>query len=198
MPLSRPDTLGIGIAERIRLPVRAPSAKSTASLCHPTSEVEKLGRYHGDMARAATAVLKSASSRLVRWTLAFTGVLCVCIGAVGVFVPGLPTTVFLIIATWCFAKSCPWLEERLIRNRLFAPVLAYVDRTQPIPARTKATAIAAMWLCVAISVSVLISRDASPIWTIAVIGGAACIGTWCILRWDAGLRRQDENHPSDA
>ena len=56
-----------------------------------------------------------------RLLLAGAGVLAVGLAALGVVVPGLPTTVFLIAASYCFARSCPWLEERLLRNRPFAP-----------------------------------------------------------------------------
>ncbi len=64
-------------------------------------------------------------SRARRWLLAALGVGCVGCGAVGVVVPGLPTTIFLIAGSWCFARSCPWLEERLIRVPLFRPFLGY-------------------------------------------------------------------------
>jgi uncharacterized membrane protein YbaN (DUF454 family) len=123
----------------------------------------------------------------MRWALAAIGVSCVGIGAVGVVVPGLPTTIFLIVATWCFAKSCPWMEQRLIRNRVFSPVLAYVDRTAPIPLRTKMTAIAAMWACVGVSVAIIAFGLTTPIWIAGLIAAAACVGTAVILRWDAHL-----------
>jgi len=145
--------------------------------------------YSQPMKPASSSRAGSLLSRPLRWALASLGVACVGIGAVGVFVPGLPTTVFVIAATWCFAKSCPWMEERLVRNRLFAPVLAYVDRTAPIPLRAKVISIAAMWLCVATSIAIVRSHDVAPLWVALLIAAAACVGTACILRWDAGVRR---------
>lgn len=142
------------------------------------------------MKTAARVQPVPATSRPLRWVLACLGVTCVAIGAVGVVVPGLPTTIFLIIATWCFAKSCPWMEDKLVRNRFFAPVLAYVDRTAPIPLRTKVTAIAAMWSCVGLSIAIITWRESSPGWIAAIIAGAAFIGTLCIIRWDAGVGRR--------
>jgi hypothetical protein len=56
--------------------------------------------------------------------LAAAGLLCVGLGALGAVLPGLPTTIFLILASYCFTRSCPWLEERLLRTRLFAPYMA--------------------------------------------------------------------------
>ena len=62
-----------------------------------------------------------------RWLLATIGILSCGFGLLGVFVPGLPTTIFVIIASYCFTRSCPWLEDRLLRNRLFARSMRYVD-----------------------------------------------------------------------
>ena len=68
-----------------------------------------------------------ARTRLQRWLFATLGVLCVGLGGIGVVVPGLPTTVFVLMASYFFTKSCPWLEERLLRNRVFAKSMEYVD-----------------------------------------------------------------------
>ena len=46
----------------------------------------------------------------VRWLWAGVGLACVALGGVGVVVPGLPTTIFLIAAAACFTRSSPRLE----------------------------------------------------------------------------------------
>lgn len=53
-------------------------------------------------------------SPLLRAVYAGVGLVFVGIGALGVFIPGLPTTVFLIIAAWCFSRSSPRLEQWLL------------------------------------------------------------------------------------
>ncbi|MHC5005199.1 MAG: YbaN family protein [Planctomycetota bacterium] len=123
-----------------------------------------------------------AGDAMRRWILAGAGVALVGIGAVGVFVPGLPTTIFLIIASICFTKSCPWLEQRLIRTRLFAPYLRYVDG-EPIPMRGRITALIAMWLCVSLSLAILYASERLQPWLAALIVGSAGVGTVMILRW---------------
>jgi len=117
-----------------------------------------------------------------RLMLAAVGVLCVGLAAVGVFVPGLPTTVFLILATYLFARSCPWLEERLIRNRLFAPFLGYIDGSTPMPMRAKLATMCIMWGAVALSVFLLGRGLEAQSWVIFMPPAAAVVGTLFIVR----------------
>jgi len=112
-----------------------------------------------------------ARSRLARWLLAGLGVLCVGLGAVGVFLPGLPTTVFLIAASWCFARSCPWLEERLLRVPLFAPFLGFLEPGARMPRRTVAKALFIMWVAIIASAAAVgLGDDGRPGVAAAVIG----------------------------
>ena len=57
-----------------------------------------------------TPPLAPARSRIARGAWWIVGVLAVALGGIGVIVPGLPTTVFFIIAAWAFSKSSPRLE----------------------------------------------------------------------------------------
>jgi uncharacterized membrane protein YbaN (DUF454 family) len=117
-----------------------------------------------------------------RLLLAALGVLCVGLAAVGVFVPGLPTTIFLIIATYLFARSCPWLEERLIRNRLFSPFLGYLDGSKPMPMRAKLATMCIMWSFVAMSVLILGRGTDAGSWVVFMPPVAAVVGTLFIVR----------------
>jgi uncharacterized membrane protein YbaN (DUF454 family) len=117
-----------------------------------------------------------------RLLLAAAGVVCVGLAALGVFVPGLPTTIFLILATYLFARSCPWLEERLIHNRLFAPFLGYLDGSTPVPMRAKVATMCIMWVFVALSVLLLGRGLEAPNWVILMPPVAAVVGTWFIMR----------------
>jgi len=130
---------------------------------------------------AAFAQSAPTSSHLHRWVLAIAGVICVAIAAVGVVVPGLPTTVFLILASWLFARSCPWLEQRLIRNRLFAPYATYLDGDAVMPLRAKVVTLALMWSCIGVSLFMLADARAF-IWLAVAIVAAGAWGTAMILR----------------
>lgn len=117
-----------------------------------------------------------------RLALAFAGVVCVGLAALGVVVPGLPTTVFLIAATYLFSRSCPWLEERLIRTRFFAPFLGYLDGSAAMPWRSKLITMAVMWGFVGASVWFLATGSAVPPWVLLLPPMGALIGSWFIAR----------------
>ena len=121
--------------------------------------------------------------RAIRMLLAGVGVLLVGVGALGVWVPGLPTTIFLIGASWCFARSCPWLEEKLLDNRLFRPYRACLHGTGPMPAKVRVVILISMWS--AIGVSMLALRAAGGLSTLgaAAFLVAGAIGTWAVLRF---------------
>ena len=64
---------------------------------------------------------------------------------IGVFVPGLPTTVFVIAASYLFARSSPRLERWLERNRWLGPPLQRFRQTRGMPRKSKVLALASMW-----------------------------------------------------
>ncbi|OVE82119.1 hypothetical protein BVY03_01890 [bacterium K02(2017)] len=64
--------------------------------------------------------------------LAFVG-----LAVIGVIVPGLPTTPFLLVAAGCFAKSSPKLHQWLLNNKVFAPIIKNWQETRSIPKRAK-------------------------------------------------------------
>lgn len=51
------------------------------------------------------------------------GYLFLGIGAVGVVLPLLPTTPFVLLAAGCFARSSPRLHQKLMNSELFGPIL---------------------------------------------------------------------------
>lgn len=134
----------------------------------------------------------SALGRPWRAVVAALGVLCVGLAALGALLPGLPTTVFLLIASYCFAKSCPWLEERLLRrNRLFKPYLKYLDASRPMPVHARVLTMAVMWGFIAAS---LVAFDAAgtvgTLFTAGILaaGAAGTVAIWLFRRKVKGAR----------
>jgi len=133
--------------------------------------------------RPPTCPATSGVSSLRRWLLAGAGVLAVALGGIGVFVPGLPTTIFLILASYCFARSCPWLEERLLRVPLFAPYMRFIDEGRPMSARARAISITATWTSVLLSLAWLRASGRLSAALAVTIVGIAAIGTLAVLRF---------------
>ena len=72
--------------------------------------------------------------RLILITL---GWVCVGLGFVGIFVPGIPTTIFLIIALWAFTKTSKKLRHWLIHHKRFGPFLSNWQEHKVVPLRAK-------------------------------------------------------------
>ena len=73
------------------------------------------------------------------------GVLAVVLGLIGIVVPLLPTTPFLLLAAACFARGSQRLHGWLLNNRLFGSFLRDYEQGRGIPARAKAIALLMMW-----------------------------------------------------
>lgn len=84
------------------------------------------------------------SSPLVRWVLLVAGTFSVGAGLVGIFLPVLPTTPFLLLAAACFARASERFYNALLNNRLFGPLILEWQKHRSINYRTKITSIILM------------------------------------------------------
>jgi uncharacterized membrane protein YbaN (DUF454 family) len=73
------------------------------------------------------------------------GVICVVLGTIGIVTPVLPTTPFLLLATFLFAKSSPKMNELLLKNKVFGKYLSNYFENNPIPLKEKLISIAFLW-----------------------------------------------------
>ena len=83
-----------------------------------------------------------------RAVLISLGWFCVGLGFVGVFVPGIPTTIFLIIALWAFTKSSKKLRHWLLNHKRFGPILSNWQEHKVVPRRAKILMVVLMSLAV--------------------------------------------------
>ncbi|GEM_PF-291201 len=134
-----------------------------------------------DEAKPAIDQRRSMPERAKRALFAGSGIVCVGLGGLGVIVPGLPTTVFLLIASWCFARSCPWLTNKLIHNRVFGPFVTYLEPGAVMPLKAKLISLAMMWGAIGGSCWWVTYRGA-PWFVPATIILAGLAGTWFIAR----------------
>ena len=112
--------------------------------------------------------------RVARWLLLVFAALCLVMGAIGVVVPGLPTTVFILMAAWAAARSSPRLHGWLLRHRLFGPMLVNWQNGGYVSRRAKWSATITMLLC-----GVIIGWTAHYAWA----AWLACTTMACVLAW---------------
>jgi len=118
----------------------------------------------------------------VRWLYAALGLLFVGLGVLGAILPGLPTTIFLIGATWCFARSFPELSDRLLGIPLFRPFRAWIVPGGRVSRRSKIISLLAMWAAITLTVHLLVSADPRQWLWAGVVVALGGIGTWFIVR----------------
>ncbi len=86
-----------------------------------------------------------ARQRLRRGLLIVGGVLATGLGLVGLFVPILPTTPFLLLAAAAFARSSERLHNWLLGHRWLGPYIHAYRQHRAITTRTRAIALALLW-----------------------------------------------------
>ncbi|RZO95400.1 MAG: DUF454 domain-containing protein [Gammaproteobacteria bacterium] len=99
----------------------------------------------------------------------FLGLLFVGLGAIGVVVPGLPTTPFLILAAACFIRSSQKLYDWLIQNKTFGPYLKDYREGKGIPKKAKILAVSMIIIFVSYSVFFAI-ENATIKWVVGCLG----------------------------
>ena len=96
--------------------------------------------------------VKEAKNPLLRFLWVGLGCLFVGLGAIGAVVPGMPTTVFLVLAAACFIRSSQRLYDWLISNKTFGPYLKDYREGKGIPRRAKVLALSMIVIFVSFAV----------------------------------------------
>lgn len=118
------------------------------------------------------------SSPAIRALLWLGGVLALILAAIGIVVPGLPTTPFVLVAGACFVRASPRAHAWLLGNRLFGPMLREWEEHRSVPRRVKRIAVAAMVLMSCLSIWHFAGRP----WLQATILAAMAVGSFIVLR----------------
>ncbi len=114
----------------------------------------------------------------VRKLLIIAGFICVGLGLLGIILPVLPTTPFLLLAAACFSRSSKRFHNWLITNRWFGKYIKNYQEGNGISIKAKICTISLMWI--ALMFSILYVIKIFPIQLILFIIGI--IVTFHILR----------------
>ena len=123
-----------------------------------------------------TAVVRVQGLR--RGLFVSLGGIFVALGVVGVVLPGIPTTPFLLLASYFFARSSPQLHQRLLDSRLFGPTLRDWQRHRGVRLKTKwvSTTCCTLVICVSILTGDL------PWAARILVAAAGGYGIWFVAR----------------
>ncbi len=125
------------------------------------------------VAGASVPVAEAVRSTLrpvVRVLLVAAGTLSVALGTLGIFLPVLPTTPFLLLAAYCYARSSRRFYDWLLNNRWFGDYIRNYREGRGVTVRHKAIALALLWATISYSAlfAVQIPWVRLMLWGIAV------------------------------
>jgi uncharacterized membrane protein YbaN (DUF454 family) len=115
------------------------------------------------------------------------GFVAVGLGGVGIVVPGLPTTVFFIVAASCFARSSPRFERWVLGLPKIGPMVSDHRAGLGMPRRAKV--IAVTMIVVAVAISAGIAMSGAPGWARALVVTAGVVGV-AYVSWHVPTRER--------
>jgi uncharacterized membrane protein YbaN (DUF454 family) len=84
------------------------------------------------------------------------GTVCVGLGALGILLPVLPTTPFLLLAAACYARSSPRFYNWLLTNKWFGTYIGNYRRKRGMPLKLKLSTVALTWLTIGLSMALAV------------------------------------------
>jgi hypothetical protein len=123
--------------------------------------------------------LPTEHSRPVRAIFLVLGTIFLCLAVLGVVIPVLPTTPFVLLAAACYLRASKRLHDRLLRSRTFGPVIAAWQEQGAIPPRAKVVAI--VMVTATFVVSIVLVAD-SLIVRAGLAGFGAILVAWLATR----------------
>jgi uncharacterized membrane protein YbaN (DUF454 family) len=109
-----------------------------------------------------TASCKKKRNKIARALWLVTGLVCVGLGAIGIVLPILPTTPFLLAAAACFCKSSTRLYNWLINNKWFGEYIRNYKEGKGIPMKTKIITLTVLWATIGVSTIFILSHLLPP------------------------------------
>ncbi len=94
--------------------------------------------------------MKSVAMKKIGYSI--VGSLALGLGFLGIFIPVLPTTPFLLLAAACFVRSSPRLYDWLINHPVFGPYIYNYVTHKSITRQTRTSTIAILWITLGLSI----------------------------------------------
>ena len=98
------------------------------------------------------------SNRFFRYLLISTGTIFLGFGIIGIFLPILPTTPFLLLAAACYARSSKRFYDWLMNNKWFGTYIKNYREGRGVPLKFKIFTISLLWITILVSVFFVINN----------------------------------------
>jgi uncharacterized protein len=112
--------------------------------------------------------IKQSSNKLVKYILASLGLISLFLGILGIFLPLLPTTPFLLLSAALFMKSSTRLYNWLMNHKYLGKYLQNYIHHKTISTKTKVSAISLLWITILASVIFIIEKAVIKIVLLAI------------------------------
>ena len=112
-----------------------------------------------------------STRRLGRVLLTGAGTLCVALGVVGMFIPLLPTTPFLLLAATCYARSSPRFYHWLLTNRWCGEYIRNYREGRGLPRQQKILTLVLLWTTIGAAAVFVV-----PLWWVRALLVAIAAG----------------------
>jgi hypothetical protein len=130
-------------------------------------------------------------NRLKRTVWTAAGTSAVVLGLIGIAVPVLPTTPFLLLAAYCYARGSRRFLHWLLNNHLFGAYITAYREGRGIPRRQKVLTIAALWLTIGWT-----GLFAVPVWWVQLPLLGVAVGVTAHLLRSKTLLPEDQGRPA--
>lgn len=101
---------------------------------------------------------RSKKQKVVKALLIAAGTVCLVLGAIGILLPILPTTPFLLLSAACYLRSSERMYKWLLGNRWFGEYIKNYREGKGIPAKTKMVALAVLWGAILYSTLIVVDE----------------------------------------
>jgi len=102
--------------------------------------------------------IKQASNKIVKYILAILGLISLGLGILGIFIPLLPTTPFLLLSAALFMKSSKRLYNWLINHKYLGEYLQNYLHHKTIAKKTKFSSLSLLWITIIISILFIVDK----------------------------------------
>lgn len=121
---------------------------------------------------------KVLANPLIRRMVFIFGWLSLVIGVIGIFLPLLPTTPFILLAAACFARSSPKFYAWITSHHRYGPMIANYLAGNGLPIKAKVIAISLLWVSVSFTLFIV-----SLLWAkLAMLATALAVSAYIIWR----------------